>query len=405
MGEFPESLFRAIPHIAGDVPALIGYIVACFSWIVVALKVQRNKNLLKHLDKFPKNQRLEALRQEMGAIPIPDNMTATDFLKARLHTYYFWAAITLFVLLTLLGALAIRYRPPAAIAIAPKDLSSAVFSGIQQAQRKQESEQDDRYIHEAESKIHYLTLGQRSSYYLQASRFGAASGKLESGKSLGLFWADSRNLFRLFIEFTNDQSTGYTVTSLSDKFKPPLPNSDDPGMTMGSRPLRFFGNSFIYFGGGSSGGSIAVMKDGDGPTSNAARGSYFTYVSSSGGNGEADYDLSPDTKNDDELSDGTLEGDAMLGARGSGVNAFNSFSAYTSSHDRERYCNEKELMEAKQAYESKDAEEKYESSEIHADFFNYSENPADEFEKCSFPLWYVRNFDIYKNSLTARKAN
>ncbi|MBB5327806.1 hypothetical protein [Tunturiibacter gelidoferens] len=394
MGDFPESLFRAIPHIAGDLTALIGYVVACFAWVIVAIKVQRNKNLLKHLDKLPKNQRLEALRQEMGAIPIPDNITATEFLRARLHSYYFWASMTLLILLALLGALAIRYRPTPAITLAPKDLSSAVFSGLQQAQTKQEGEQDDKYIHDWETKIRYLDLGRSSSYYLQPSQFGAASGQIESGKSLGLFWIDARSLFRLFIEFTNDQSTGYTVTSLSDRFKPQVPFLGDPTILLGSKPLNFFGDSFVYFGGGGSGGNITVVRIG-GDTSNAARFSYFTYVSTSEGDQEASYELSHAAENDTDLIDKTLDGDAPISAGGQGPNPFNSFSAYTTPHDRERYCNKEELNEATAKYKGDPS--KY-------SFFSYTEDPEAEFEKCSFPLWYVRHFDVYQDAMNARKA-
>src|SRR5581483_10695253 len=111
MPNFLHAAFSALPHVLGDTRALIAYVVAVVGWAAVALKVQRNKNLLFHLRKLPEKDRLPALQMEMGAVPIPGEMTPTQYLTARVHTYYFWAFVIFCILLGAIAALAITYRP------------------------------------------------------------------------------------------------------------------------------------------------------------------------------------------------------------------------------------------------------------------------------------------------------
>jgi hypothetical protein len=80
MLEFIKAAFSAIPHVVGDTKALIAYAIACTAWTVVALRVNRNRTLLRHLEKLPEGQRLRDLQMEMGALPLPKGMTPSQYI-------------------------------------------------------------------------------------------------------------------------------------------------------------------------------------------------------------------------------------------------------------------------------------------------------------------------------------
>jgi len=70
-----QRLLSAIPKAAQNPLALVAYLAAIAGWVFIAARVKRNRNLLQSLDKLPSDQRLAALRLEMGNLPIPDSLT------------------------------------------------------------------------------------------------------------------------------------------------------------------------------------------------------------------------------------------------------------------------------------------------------------------------------------------
>jgi len=68
-------------------------------WVVIALKVKRNAQVLAHIDKLPSKDRLAALQLEMGAVNIKGNMTPEQWIRARVHSYLFFG----FAILCLAG--------------------------------------------------------------------------------------------------------------------------------------------------------------------------------------------------------------------------------------------------------------------------------------------------------------
>ena len=50
--------------------AFVAYIVAIGAWVFLRHRVDRNNNLLKRLTVLPKEDRLDALKAEMGTVPL-----------------------------------------------------------------------------------------------------------------------------------------------------------------------------------------------------------------------------------------------------------------------------------------------------------------------------------------------
>src|SRR5437867_5917658 len=87
--EFLKSLLQALPQAASSPYALVAYLAVLVGWLVIALKVNRNKQLLAHIDKLPSKDRLSALQLEMGAVTIKEGMTPEQWIRTRVHNYLF----------------------------------------------------------------------------------------------------------------------------------------------------------------------------------------------------------------------------------------------------------------------------------------------------------------------------
>src|SRR6267142_2488974 len=88
MGEFLRSAFSALPTAASSPMALAGYVVTILAWVIIALKIKRNKQVHASLDKFPERDRLAALRLEMGTVRLKAGLSPQQYLKSRIHLYY-----------------------------------------------------------------------------------------------------------------------------------------------------------------------------------------------------------------------------------------------------------------------------------------------------------------------------
>jgi hypothetical protein len=60
---FFESVLKALPAVATSWPALIGYVAVIVAFVIVQLKVTRNKNLLHKLKSLPETDRAKALQR------------------------------------------------------------------------------------------------------------------------------------------------------------------------------------------------------------------------------------------------------------------------------------------------------------------------------------------------------
>src|SRR5882762_8752993 len=106
MYEFLKNAISALPSVASSPLSLVGYVALLISWLAIALKVKRNKQLLQHLNKLPEGDRLKALEMEMGTIRVKGGMSPEQWLQARLHQYYFFGFGILCLVAVLVFAIA-----------------------------------------------------------------------------------------------------------------------------------------------------------------------------------------------------------------------------------------------------------------------------------------------------------
>lgn len=104
--EYIKDIVRALPNVASSPFAFVGYALVTVAWMVIALKVQRNKNLLTNLKSLPPQDRLPALRDEMGTVPLREGLSPEEYLKSRIHLYYFLAFALLCVTVILVFVVA-----------------------------------------------------------------------------------------------------------------------------------------------------------------------------------------------------------------------------------------------------------------------------------------------------------
>src|SRR5450432_3330124 len=110
------ELLKAIPSVisaAKESPlALVALLLLLVAWVVVALKVRRNKQLLQSLTKLPEKDRLEALQAEMGHLKIKGGISAEQWLRHQAQQYCFAAFALSCLLIVILVAILWFKREP-----------------------------------------------------------------------------------------------------------------------------------------------------------------------------------------------------------------------------------------------------------------------------------------------------
>jgi hypothetical protein len=89
VGDFLKTALQNIPAAAGSPLAFLAYALCIMAWNIIAWRVQRNKQLLVAIQKFPPADRLAALELEMGSVKVPAGLTPEQWLKSRQQNYYF----------------------------------------------------------------------------------------------------------------------------------------------------------------------------------------------------------------------------------------------------------------------------------------------------------------------------
>jgi hypothetical protein len=111
--EFIKDILRALPNVASSPFAFVGYVIAIIAWTVIALRVQRNKNLLTNLKSLPSKDRLSALRDEMGTVSLKEGLSPEQYIKAKIHQYYFLAfAILCLTIIILFVVSSVKSQTP-----------------------------------------------------------------------------------------------------------------------------------------------------------------------------------------------------------------------------------------------------------------------------------------------------
>jgi len=90
MIDFFANGFAAIPDAASSHWAFLAYLAMVVGGVVLLMRVRRNKQLLEHLEKLPESARLKALQMEMSSVEVGEGLTPEQWLRSRIHSYYFW---------------------------------------------------------------------------------------------------------------------------------------------------------------------------------------------------------------------------------------------------------------------------------------------------------------------------
>lgn len=108
--DFLTQALKALPTVAKSPLALVAFIVVVLAWLILGLKVNRNRNVLKHLKDIPAKDRLAALEAEIGRVRIKSGLTADEYLRSRIHQYWLIGSIVLCLMIAVLFTLALSAR-------------------------------------------------------------------------------------------------------------------------------------------------------------------------------------------------------------------------------------------------------------------------------------------------------
>jgi len=113
MPQFLQAAKGVIVAASANPLALAALLLLLVTWLLVALKVNRNKQLLQNLNKLPQKDRLRALQAEMGVVQIKGGLSPEEWLKNKVRTCYLIGFAMMCVTAIVLAAMAINSRSPA----------------------------------------------------------------------------------------------------------------------------------------------------------------------------------------------------------------------------------------------------------------------------------------------------
>lgn len=100
---FFQQMIGALPAVATSWQAAIGYVALVVAFIVVSLKVTRNKNVLNKLKSLPEKDRARVLQMEMGAAYLAAGLSPEQWLQQQRQRFYFVGFLAVCVLAVALG--------------------------------------------------------------------------------------------------------------------------------------------------------------------------------------------------------------------------------------------------------------------------------------------------------------
>ncbi len=106
MESFLSSALSAITTAASNPLAFAAYLFVVGAWTVIAFRVNRNKQLLRNLEKLPEQDRLQVLRDETGVGYLKTGLSAEEWLQARQQFYYLLAVGAAFLLFAFIFVIA-----------------------------------------------------------------------------------------------------------------------------------------------------------------------------------------------------------------------------------------------------------------------------------------------------------
>lgn len=110
MGEFFSRALAALPRAASSPASLVAYAMTLAAYVYCAVRVSRHRALLKHLSELPARDRLKALVLEIGEPRIRGGISPEQWLRSRIHRYYFLAFITTTICVVVLFLMVLKHR-------------------------------------------------------------------------------------------------------------------------------------------------------------------------------------------------------------------------------------------------------------------------------------------------------
>jgi len=106
------TLFEALkilPEISSSPVALFCYVVTIAAWAYFGVSVRRHKNLLNNLEKLRPEDRLKALESQLGEGKLRRGLDPEQWLRSRIHKYFFLAFLAGCTTLLVIVALVINH--------------------------------------------------------------------------------------------------------------------------------------------------------------------------------------------------------------------------------------------------------------------------------------------------------
>lgn len=110
-----SSFLKSLPDAASSPLALIAYVATLVAGYLLAVRVNRNKNLLRRIDQLPPKDRRPALQAEMDTV-IPTSISAEKWIELKTRKLYFSAFViicgcaTLVILIAMLQAAPLKAK-------------------------------------------------------------------------------------------------------------------------------------------------------------------------------------------------------------------------------------------------------------------------------------------------------
>lgn len=197
------KFLEALPSAATNSYAFLGYALTIAAWLIIAWRTARSRQLLAHLGKVPEKDRAKIIRDEMGVVPIREDLSPEQWLRSRIHTYYFAGFVTVCVAAVIVIIIALT-KPVAGTGVLPA-----------------KSSEDTSAIKLEENKWQYARVGAQRSFV--ESHLGPPQFE-ERGKKV--VRANYRlDFYYLQIVYGPDSRVlQFSVTSLNAQFHPSVPN-------------------------------------------------------------------------------------------------------------------------------------------------------------------------------------
>jgi hypothetical protein len=102
-----DKFLAAIQSAATNPLAYGAYVITVAAWVIIAWRISRHRILLEHISALPPQDRLSALSLEMGTVQVKGGLSPEQWLRSRIHAYYFGGFCV--VCATIFGIAAMAY--------------------------------------------------------------------------------------------------------------------------------------------------------------------------------------------------------------------------------------------------------------------------------------------------------